>query len=205
LLAQYHFGRSEFGWGVVYTGFAALDLFLVKAAVQAALGGVCRIIGYRSGSLAARGGFGAKGLYTPPTGMADDAVKAAYLAEANSHSFRIKLGIHNALTPFHSRTSVAAVREAVENGAFGRGSFTVKMLADGRMLFGGSGTRTSLNRQLFHHELIHVSQLVKNPNLWSEFPLRMLHEPVQLLTAHGAIGWPTLGVGVWYAVNWWNE
>jgi hypothetical protein len=153
----------------------------------------------------ARGGFGANGLYRAPTAMADEAVKAAYLKEVDSLAFRVKLGIHNLLTPFHKRTAVAAVREAVESGAFGRGSFTVKALDDGRKLFGGSGTRTFLNRQFFHHELIHASQMIKNPNLWSNPPLRMLHEPIQIFTAHGALGWPALGAGVWYAVNWWNE
>lgn len=51
--------------------------------------------------------------------MEDEVVKAAYLAEVNSLSFRIKLGIHKILTPFYSRTTVAAVREVVEKGAFG--------------------------------------------------------------------------------------
>lgn len=40
--------------------------------------------------------------------------------------------------------------------------------------------------------------MIKNPKLWTEFPLRMVHEPIQILTAHGAIGWPALGVGIWY-------
>lgn len=143
-------------------------------------------------------GFGARGLYTAPTGIGDDAVKAAYLSEVNSLIFRAKLGLHNVLTPFHNRTSIGAVREAVENGAFGRGPFTVKMLDDGTMLFGGNSTRTFLNRQFFHHELIHVSQMVKNPNLWTEFPLRMLHEPIQIWTAHGTWGIPaTILTGWW--------
>ena len=54
--------------------------------------------------------------------MADDAVKAAYLKEVNSLTFRAKLGLHNLPTPFHNRTSISAVPEAVENGAFGRGA-----------------------------------------------------------------------------------
>lgn len=130
--------------------------------------------------------------------MEDEVVKAAYLAEVNSLSFRIKLGIHKILTPFYSRTTVAAVREVVEKGAFGKGAFTVRPLDNGQKLFGGSTVRTFLNRQFFHHELIHVSQMIKNPKLWTEFPLRMVHEPIQILTAHGAIGWPALGVGIWY-------
>ena len=145
-----------------------------------------------------RSGFGANGLYRAPTGMADDAVKAAYLEEVDSLAFRVKLGLHNRLTPFHKRTSVAAVREAVENGAFGRGPFTVRALEDGTKLFGGSGSRTFLNRQFFHHELIHVSQMIKNPNLWSKAPLRMLHEPIQIWTAHATWGIPaTILTGWW--------
>ena len=148
--------------------------------------------------VAPNSGFGAKGLYTAPTGMADDAVKAAYLKEVNSLTFRVKLGLHNLLTPFHKRTPISAVREAVENGAFGRGPFTVKMLDDGRLLFGGTPTRTFLSRQFFHHELIHVSQMVKNPNLWTGFPLRLLHEPMQIWRAHGTWGIPaTILTGWW--------
>jgi hypothetical protein len=146
-------------------------------------------------------GFGAKGLYKAPIGMADDAVKAAYLKEVNSLTFRAKLRLHNLLTPFHNRTSISAVREAVENGAFGRGAFTVKRLDDGRMLFGGNATRTFLNRQFFHHELIHVSQFVKNPKLWTEFPLRMLHEPIQIWTAHGTWGIPATIIAGWWILE----
>ena len=150
-------------------------------------------------SVAPKGGFGAKGLYTAPTGMADDVVKAAYLKEVDSLAFRVKLGLHNILTPFHKRTSVSAVREFVEYGAFGRGPFTAKLLDDGRVLFGGNPTRTFLNRQFFHHELIHVSQMVKNPTtLWTQFPLRMLHEPIQIWTAHGTWGIPATAL-----VGWW--
>jgi hypothetical protein len=145
-----------------------------------------------------RGGFGAKGFYSAPTGMADDAVKAAYLQEANSLAFRVKLTLHNLLTPFHKKTTLAAVREAIEGGAFGRGAFTVKRLDDGRLLFGGSSTQTFLNRQFFHHELIHVSQMIKNPKLWTEFPLRMLHEPIQIWTAHGTWGIPTTIFAGWF-------
>ena len=152
----------------------------------------------RAGGAAARGGFGAIGLYRPPVGTADATVRAAYLTEVDSLSFRIKLGIHNILTPFHSRTTMAAVREVVESGAFGRGSFTVRMFDDGHVLFGGRGSVTFLNRQNFHHELIHVSQMIKNPNLWREFPLRTLHEFVELPTAHGATFWPAAILAGWW-------
>ena len=129
--------------------------------------------------------------------MADDVVKAAYLKEVDSLAFRAKLGLHNLLTPLHKRTSIAAVREAVENGAFGRGAFTVKMLDDGKMLFGGAAKRTFLNGQFFHHELIHVSQMIKNPNLWTNFPLRMVHEPIQIWTAHATWGIPATIFAGW--------
>jgi hypothetical protein len=56
----------------------------------------------------------------------------------------------------------------------------------------GQGVRTFLNRQFFRHELIHVSQILKNPNLWSTPGWRAVHEPVQLLTAHWWIGWPAI-------------
>jgi len=95
--------------------------------------------------------------------------------------------------------TVDMVRSAVEKGAFGRGPFSVAQLDDvGRLLFGGVGRRTFLNRQFFHHELIHVSQILKNPSLWSKLPLRLFHVPIQLLTAHGVIGWPSA-----IAVGWW--
>jgi hypothetical protein len=167
---------------------------VLGAGVVGRLGGLANAGGF----LTQAKGFGASGLYTPPVGMADDAVKAAYLAEVNSLSFRIKLEIHNVLTPFHRRATVTAVREFVENGAFGQGAFPVRMLENGQVLFGGSSVQTFINRQFFHHELIHVSQMVNNPMLWSSVPLRIVHEPIQILTAHGVIGWPTLGVGGWY-------
>jgi hypothetical protein len=92
------------------------------------------------------------------------------------------------------------VRDRVSSAAFGQGAFSVRQIGGetGQLLFGGTTKRTFLNRQFFHHELIHTSQIIKNPNLWSSFPLRMTHEPIQLLTAHGAIGWPAAGAYGWY-------
>lgn len=62
-----------------------------------------------------------------------------------------------------------------------------------QLLFGGSAKRTLLNSQFFAHELIHVSQMMKNPSIARGLPPRLLHEPIQLLTAHGEIFWPLAG------------
>jgi RHS repeat-associated protein len=188
--------------------------FIKEDPVLRKLGGDVGLLGFTIllgglGRCPASGGFGATGFYRPPMNIGNEAVRAAYLAEAESTAFKIKLLIHNLLTLPTGRKWVTPkmIRQLLLESEFGSGSFTVGKLDDLGMhlLFGGREHATFFNRQFFHHELIHASQIIKNPNLWTEFPLRLVHEPVQLLTAHGTITWPAIGIGTSYGLYWWNK
>ena len=174
--------------------------FLSVAAAVPALGD-----GFKASTMAAKAassadnaartidsGFGFLNLYRAPTTIGDKAVEAAFKAEVESIPFRVQLIIHNLLTPGRKWISPAMIRAKIADADFGLGWFTVKPDEVGKLLFGGQGVRTFLNRQFFRHELIHVSQILKNPNLWSTPGWRAVHEPVQLLTAHWWIGWPAI-------------
>ncbi len=120
--------------------------------------------------------------------------------------FKVKLALHNILTPGRRWVTPSMIREKVASAAFGKGPFSVIQLEKGgQLLFGGAEKASFLTRQFFHHELIHTSQIIKNPNLWSELPLRLSHEFVQLVTAHGAITWPVIAGTAAYGYYWWNE
>jgi len=185
LLAQYHFGRSEFGWGVVYTGLGVLDIFLAKAAVQAALGGVCRIIGYRSVSLApVKGGFGVNGrIGSLPTGAESSILKGLYLDQVNSRMFAAKLGIHNTIKKFTSFcqskwVSRADIRNVLETRtSFRVGASTLHRVGDG-FLVGGRESLGYLNRATSHHEMMHIGQYIRNPHVIDTRPFGYIHEVI---------------------------
>ncbi len=71
------------GGGAVFLQKTLAGLSARAAAIQASKAVASDAAGPLS-YLAPKGRFGAKGLYTAPIGMADDAVKAAYLKEVNS-------------------------------------------------------------------------------------------------------------------------
>jgi RHS repeat-associated protein len=199
--AQFAAGHGAAYATTVGTAWAVAELATMK------LGTVARAA--KMGIEIGEAGFAANGLYRAPAGGANEAVRAVFLREAGTLSFKAKLLMHNMLTPGRRWITSGMIKSRIGNAVFKEGAFTVAPLAENgavlapglavteetALLFGGASRASFVSRQFFHHELIHVSQMMKNPNIWRSFPLRMLHEPVQLLTAHGAIGLPVAGAG----------
>ena len=166
--------------------------------------------------VAKRIAFAAEGIvWALPKGRRNSLVKAAFDDVLESRFFKVALFTHNAITSPLRLVGIdygwkwvtkEMVRERMADALYGVGKYQVQVLRkSGRLLFGGAENLTLWSRQWFVHELIHVSQIVKNPNLWSKFPQRMIHEFAMPFTAHPYLGWPLVGggalSGAWFFRN----
>ena len=98
----------------------------------------------------AESGFGVNGLYRPPAEVENEAVRAAYLAEVRTLSFKVKLALHNILTPGRRWVTPSMIRSKVASASFGKGPFSVKQLErGGQLLFGGGGESFFLYKAVF--------------------------------------------------------
>jgi hypothetical protein len=129
-------------------------------------------------SFAANRGFGAIGFDQLPTGAASSALRDVYLREAGSTMFRAKLGIQNLLTggkvtPAQIAGQLATNTEFRLVSNLGRSNINS---VGGRYVVGGVESSGYLARTVTHHEMMHMAQFIRNPNINTTGLGAMRHE-----------------------------
>ena len=131
-----------------------------------------------------KGGFGVNGqIGSLPTGAESSILKGLYLDQVNSNMFGVKLGIHNTIkkvtTLGQSKwVSRSDIRGALETQtSFRVGASTVHHVGDG-FVVGGRESLGYLNRTVSHHEMMHIGQYIRNPNLIDTRPFGYIHEVI---------------------------
>ena len=123
-------------------------------------------------------GFGAIGFDKLATGATSSTLKNVYLSEVGSTSFRIKLGIQNILTGGKVTPSQIAKQLATNTdfrlvSNIGRSNIN---LVGGRYIVGGVESAGYFSRTVTHHEMMHMAQFIRNPNINTSGFSAMRHE-----------------------------
>ncbi|XZE42758.1 RHS repeat domain-containing protein [Pirellulaceae bacterium SH467] len=118
-----------------------------------------------------------------PTGPESAVVRQLYLEQVNSRTFAYKLKLHNAIKKLQTlgrseNVTVAQVEcELLANTEFRIGASSLHKIGDGYIV-GGRESLGYFNRSTSHHEMLHIGQYIRNPNLIDTRPFGYVHEIV---------------------------
>jgi RHS repeat-associated protein len=131
----------------------------------------------RAGEISSKG-FGAIGFDKLPVGATSSTLRDIYLKEASSGMFKAKLGIQNFLTR-GSVTPVQIAEQLTSNTDFrlvsNIGRSNINLVGD-KFVVGGVESWGYLSRTITHHEMMHMSQFIRNPNITTTGLGAMRHE-----------------------------
>jgi hypothetical protein len=149
----------------------------LSSAIPFAMGSVSKFgaqaIGTSMGGLSsptlngATRGFGAIGFDKLPTGAVSSTLRDVYLREAGSTMFKAKLGIQNILTggkvtPSQIAKQLASNTEFRTVSNIGKSNIN---LVGGKYIVGGVESSGYFSRTVTHHEMMHMAQFIRNPNI----------------------------------------
>ena len=127
------------------------------------------------------GGFGVNGqIGSLPKGPDSAVLRELYLDQVNSTTFGVKLGVHNTIkkvstfgrSKWVTRSDVESV--LMNNTQFRVGASTVNKVDNG-FVVGGRESLGYFNRATSHHEMMHIGQYIRNPNIIDTRPFGYIH------------------------------
>ena len=118
-----------------------------------------------------------------PTGSESNLVKEVYLSQVDTTMFKVKLDIHNSIksvtTLGQSKWVTPAEIKAIleSKTTFRVGASTVHQVENG-FVIGGRESIGYLNQTVTHHEMLHIGQYLRNPNIIDTRPIGYIHEVI---------------------------
>jgi hypothetical protein len=129
-----------------------------------------------------------------------------YASRIGSKLFRAKLGVHNVLATIGSLgkskwITAEEIGAAIKGAKYRIGGDTVRKVADG-FIFGGRESLSYLNKTIADHELLHVGQYLRKPEIRDSGIAVIYHEfiPSFLGTPEIYVTGTAAGVGGSYGV-----
>jgi hypothetical protein len=156
---------------------------LQGAALSTIVRGVSHV-GPGNAFAAPKGGFGLNGqIGSLPTGAESSILKGLYLDQVGSTTLGVKLGIHNTIkkittlgqSKWVTRSDIRKVLE--ESTTFRVGASTIHKTGD-TFVIGGRESFGYFNRATSHHEMMHIGQYIRKPNLIDTRPFGYIHEVI---------------------------
>ena len=175
---------SHIGIEIANGELISMNEGLIRLSGSAAFGGLLQGGGAKLAELGDtyRGGFSANGtIGSLPTGENSEILKNIYLTQVNSKIFKIKLGIHNSIkkgvTLGRSKwVEHTEIMNALEHSTqFKVGASTIHKVSNG-FIVGGNESLGYLNKTISHHEMLHIGQYIRNPNIIDTRPIGYIHE-----------------------------